>query len=161
MTWITRGRKPERNIEAAALGFLEGFFKGILAKDPNPLVRGGATALGAVVANDKHRLVDRARAKDTADTLIDRSFKLAKAATPLLAAQNAAGSQPSATVAFTDIRNRVRAAGVRVGFSGVVGVPLAQWQQMSDGERSRLTQQLAGLLQVMDGLTTVVVFPSP
>jgi hypothetical protein len=64
MSWYTRGRRPERNAQAALIGGIQGFLKAVAEGRPRPWLYAATQATASAVAMDNHRLVDRAAAND-------------------------------------------------------------------------------------------------
>jgi hypothetical protein len=76
MSWYTRGRKPDRNLEAAALGGLFSLVKALAEGKPRPFVYAATGAVGSAVAMNKHRVIDRAGANETATTVSEHMGNL-------------------------------------------------------------------------------------
>ncbi|MBE7449250.1 MAG: hypothetical protein HS111_10225 [Kofleriaceae bacterium] len=79
MNWYTRGARPERNVEAALIGFLLGLLEATQQKKARPVLYGAVRAFSSAAAMDKHRIVDRleanqnyARVGDSAADLINK-----------------------------------------------------------------------------------------
>ena len=71
--WATRGRKPDRIVEAAFIAGGFRFLKAIIDGDARPWVPALAPAVGAGAAMDKHRIADRERANERNSELADKA----------------------------------------------------------------------------------------
>ena len=64
MTWHTRGSKPQRNLEAALIGGIEGLFEALQQGKRNPLLHATTRGVAAALAMKHHRVEDRCTANE-------------------------------------------------------------------------------------------------
>lgn len=140
MSWYTRGRKPDRNIEAAALGGLFSLAKALATGRPRPLVYAATGAIGSAVAMNKHRLVDRAAANEAAaevsehaGDLLNHAFDAAEQARPSLPAN----PYPELVRAWNDAVARTGEMPARLD------VPTSMWNAMAPHERQAFVDAAA------------------
>lgn len=159
MTWIVRGSKPDRNLKAGALGFLEGLVKGIVERDDNPFLRAGANAIGSAVANNPHRLADRMRAKKEADAIVEKVIDGAKKAGPLFTPPPSVSlSLPWQSGAFRTTVARIHEVKATSGTVAVrVFMPNRLWAMMSPTERTALETSLGANLRIGEHDALVVL----
>ncbi len=142
-SWVTRGRKPDRNVEAALVGGGLAYLQAVLDGKPRPWLHAVSHAVGSGLAMDEHRIIDRQRANErntkVAEQLADAANRLIDTAetTPCLPALEADSESPTYLHIMSGWRQFVAATG---RFPGLVDLALEDWQALSPRERDGLSE---------------------
>ena len=97
MTWYTRGRRPERNLEAAMVGGVEGLFDALRGGERRPWLRAVTRAVAAASAMNAHRVADRVRAHASNRKFSDGATELLNTLLDMPPAQAVLPSNPAST----------------------------------------------------------------
>lgn len=135
-TWITRGKKPDRVVEAMIAGALVGGIR-TWANGGNPWIGAAAQGVASANAMTHHRLADRERAhranSAAAEKLTDAMSSLAEAMSK--AKKNETVDHVGWITIVEAWNNYVRANGCD---PSEIGIPREMWTSMPAADRTRL-----------------------
>lgn len=141
--WATRGRKPDRNVEAAAVAGGLRFLKAIVDGEPRPWISALSNAVGAGVAMDKHRIADRERANERNAHLAEQVAAMLNRTLDVAGAETSAaatGSTP-ASPTFQQIAAEWKQFIAETGQApGLVELTTEDWNALSPTEQVALRE---------------------
>lgn len=158
--WATRGKKPDRMVDAALIAAGSRFVKAIIDGEARPWMPALSHAIGAGVAMDKHRIVDRERANARNSELAE---KVAEAMNRLLDAADAEKrTAPPGSPTFQLISAECNQFVAENGKNPeLLGLTREDWNMLSPGERSALRHacESHGVRLLVDGQDVAATNP--
>ncbi len=162
--WATRGKKPDRMVEAALIAAGSRFVKAIVDGEARPWIPALSHAIGAGAAMDQHRIVDRERANARNTELAE---KVAGALNRVLNAADAekraaTAAPPPASPTFQMIAAAWNQFVVETGKNpGTAELTQEDWNSLSLAEQSALCHacESHGVRLLVDGQDVTTMNP--
>ncbi len=141
--WATRGRKPDRNIEAALTAGGLRYLKAVLDGESRPWTHAVSHAVGAGFAMNEHRIVDRKRANVRNARIAEKTAEIVNCLIDL--AELAEGQPVSEANVASTTYQRITSDWRRILASfgrnpSLVKLELEDWHALRPNEQTTLCQ---------------------